>query len=118
MPTNWQNAASWFWCRMPSTSVRNVWTRGRSQTASPPILPDWKAGSEAYIRAFNAFANRHEELTAKTIFAAGATWPGILFQGDRASLDYLLTRPEVDSSRIGCMGLSIRGLPVRPSLCP
>jgi len=46
---------------------------------------------------------------AKTMFAAGATWPGILFQGDRASVDYLVTRPEVDPSRIGCIGLSIGG---------
>ena len=61
------------------------------------------------IRTFNRFASSMETLTAKTIFTAGATWPGILFQGDRASVDYLLTRPEVDPARIGCMGLSIGG---------
>ena len=42
-----------------------------------------------------------ETLTAKTIFISGTTWPGILFQDDRASVDYLLTRPEVDPDRIG-----------------
>ena len=61
------------------------------------------------IQAFNRFASSHEQLTAKTIFTAGSTWPGILFQGDRASVDYLLTRPEVDPERIGCIGLSIGG---------
>lgn len=61
------------------------------------------------IQRFNRFASSHETLMAKTIFTAGATWPGILFQGDRASIDYLLTRPEVDGNRIGCMGLSIGG---------
>jgi len=61
------------------------------------------------IHRFNRFANSHETLMAKTIFTAGATWPGILFQGDRASVDYLLTRPEVDGDRIGCIGLSIGG---------
>jgi dienelactone hydrolase len=30
-------------------------------------------------------------------------------QGDIASVDYLVTRPEVDAARIGCMGLSIGG---------
>lgn len=88
-----------------------------SQRLEPASLPDQFAkelqslepGTDPYISAFNRMAGRHEELTAKTIFTAGATWPGILFQGDRASLDYLLTRPEVDPERVGCMGLSIGG---------
>ena len=61
------------------------------------------------IRTFNRFASTMETLTAKTIFTSGSTWPGILFQGDRASVDYLLTRPEVDPDHIGCIGLSIGG---------
>lgn len=68
-----------------------------------------KPGTDDYIRTFNMVAARHEELTAKSIFDAGSTWPGILFQGDIASVDYLVTRPEVDKERIGCMGLSIGG---------
>jgi len=43
---------------------------------------------------------------ARTIFVAGSTWAGIFVKGDRGSLDYLLTRPEVDPNRVGCMGLS------------
>ncbi len=66
-------------------------------------------GSNDYVQKFNPIAARHEDLMAKTMFAAGTTWPGILFQGDRASVDYLVTRPEVDPSRIGCIGLSIGG---------
>lgn len=88
-----------------------------SQRIDPDTLPDRftmalrreQPGSDGYIRAFHALASQHESLLAKTIFSAGATWPGILLQGDRASVDYLLTRPEVDPNRIGCMGLSIGG---------
>jgi len=88
-----------------------------SQRLDPATLPEeyqatvagLEPGSDAYVRAYQGLAGRHEELTAKTIFDTGTTWPGILFQGDRASVDYLLTRPEVDPERIGCMGLSIGG---------
>jgi len=72
-------------------------------------LREVEPGSNAYVHRFNPIAGRHEDLIAKTIFAAGTTWPGILFQGDRASVDYLLTRPEVDPDKIGCIGLSIGG---------
>ena len=68
-----------------------------------------KPDSDAYIEEFNRMASDHETLVAKTIFTAGTTWPGILLQGDRASVDYLLTRDEVDPQRIGCIGLSIGG---------
>lgn len=88
-----------------------------SQRIQPDSMPEeriadlkkYTPGSDDYIRTFNMYSGRQEELTAKSIFAAGSTWPGILFQGDRASVDYLLTRPEVDPNRIGCMGLSIGG---------
>lgn len=66
-------------------------------------------GTDEYIRAANSLLGAHEHLVAKTIFTAGVTWPGLLFYDDRKSVDYLLTRPEVDPARIGCLGLSIGG---------
>jgi len=73
------------------------------------VLDGLTPGTNEFVLAFNKFANTHETLTAKTIFTAGTTWPGILFHGDRIAVDYLLSRPEVDPERIGCMGLSIGG---------
>jgi dienelactone hydrolase len=61
------------------------------------------------IATFNRFCSAHENILARYLFGSGTTWPGILFHGDRVSVDYLLTRPEVDPLRIGCMGLSIGG---------
>jgi dienelactone hydrolase len=67
-------------------------------------------GSEKYIAAYNEFAGEHEHLIAKTLLAAGTTWPGVFSYEDRRSVDYLLTRKEVDPERIGCGGLSGGGL--------
>ncbi|REL33011.1 hypothetical protein DYD21_13860 [Rhodohalobacter sp. SW132] len=62
------------------------------------------------IDAFNNLASKHEIPMQKTILTAGTTWPGIMLQGDRRAIDFLLSRSEVDSSRIGVMGLSLGGL--------
>ena len=69
-----------------------------------------KSGTREWIAAVNSLCSRYEQLTAKTIFAAGATWPGLLTWDDMRSLDYLCSRPEVDGRRIGCLGLSLGGL--------
>lgn len=37
---------------------------------------------------------------------AGVTWAGINFWDDSRCIDYLVSRPEVDSARIGCVGQS------------
>ena len=37
---------------------------------------------------------------------AGTTWMGVNFWDDSRCVDYLISRPEVDSERIGCTGLS------------
>lgn len=66
--------------------------------------------SQEYIQTYNQLASELENLIAKTIFTAGSTWPGIFTYEDRRSVDYLLTRPEIDPSRIGCGGLSGGGL--------
>jgi len=72
-------------------------------------LEKLKLGSDEYIKAYQFVIGRHEELVAKTIFTSGVTWPGIMVHSDRVALSYLLSRPEVDKDKIGCIGLSIGG---------
>ncbi|HVE52385.1 MAG TPA: alpha/beta hydrolase family protein [Ramlibacter sp.] len=61
------------------------------------------------IQAFNARASQNEALVARSLFTAGITWPGVLLWDDIRTLDYLASRPEVDASRLGCVGLSVGG---------
>lgn len=67
-------------------------------------------GSNAWFEEINNACGNYENLMAKSIFTAGATWPGILNWDDRRAVDYLCSRIEVDTSRIGAVGLSIGGL--------
>lgn len=73
-------------------------------------LPSLAADSAERIAAENRVASAMEVVVAKTLLAAGASWPGVLAWDDRRTIDYLVTRPEVDAERIGCIGLSGGGL--------
>ncbi len=74
---------------------------------------DWRERSATIpserIVAFNQRTGQNEQLVGRTIFAAGFTWPGVMFWDDLRTVDYLVTRPEVDKNRIGCVGLSVGG---------
>jgi dienelactone hydrolase len=80
--------------------VREAFHTARAQ---PP-------GSREWIAAVNRVCSFYEHLTAKTLTAAGATWPGLLAWDDRRTVDYLCARADVDPERIGCVGLSVGGL--------
>ncbi len=75
---------------------------------------DWRERSRSIsavrIAAFNQRAGQSEQLVGRTIFSAGFTWAGVIFWDDVRTVDYLLTRPEVDPKRIACVGLSVGGL--------
>lgn len=66
--------------------------------------------SSEEIKAYNRWAGDHEDIMAKSLFSAGTTWPGVFVAEDRRALDYLASRPDVDSSRLGCAGLSGGGM--------
>lgn len=59
------------------------------------------------IRTANRRAARGESTLTKSLFWAGTTWQGIGCWDDMRTVEYLTTRPEVDSGRIGCLGISM-----------
>jgi dienelactone hydrolase len=67
-------------------------------------------GSEQWISLLNRISARMEDVVAKSLYWAGMTWPGILAWDDMRTVDFLLTRPEVDGERLGCVGLSMGGM--------
>jgi dienelactone hydrolase len=62
------------------------------------------------IWAYNGWAGGHESVVARALFDAGTTWPGMTLAEDQRALDVLCARPDVDSRRVGCGGLSGGGM--------
>ena len=61
------------------------------------------------VRVLNLACRSKETTLAKSMAWAGLTWPGIVFWDDIRTVDYLVSRPEVDPNRIGCLGVSMGG---------
>ena len=66
----------------------------------------YSVGDVAFL---NQRCHAKETTLVKSLVYAGATWPGIVVWDDIRTIDYLLTRPEVDPQRIGCNGISMGG---------
>lgn len=62
------------------------------------------------IKAYNAWANHHEQTMSRSLFSAGTTWTGVFYAEDKKALDILCAREDVDNQRVGCCGLSGGGL--------
>ncbi len=58
------------------------------------------------VAQYNAAAAHHEHIVEKYCNLLGTTLAGVVSHEDRIALNYLLSRPEVDSRRVGCCGLS------------
>lgn len=61
------------------------------------------------VQLLNQQCRGKESTLAKSMVFAGLTWPGIVFWDDMRTVDYLVSRPEVDPQRIGCVGISMGG---------
>ncbi|MHA6249328.1 dienelactone hydrolase family protein [Pontibacter sp. CAU 1760] len=90
-----------------------------SQKLDPALLVDARgyaekaaeADASERIKVYNKqVAGPNEVAMNKTILTAGTTWLGMIAQNDRAAVDFLLSRPEVNPEKIGCIGLSLGGL--------
>ena len=66
------------------------------------------------VAAFNRRAGQNEQLVGRTIYSAGFTWSGVMFWDDVRTVDYLITRPEVDPRPDRLRGAVGR----RPALLP
>jgi dienelactone hydrolase len=75
----------------------------------PPAYRDPRSMTNDEVAAFNRRSQQSEQLVARSLFTAGITWPGVVLWDDLRTVDYLITRPEVDPKRIGCVGLSVGG---------
>lgn len=65
--------------------------------------------SEEDAAYLNGKCRGKETTLAKSLAFAGITWPGIVCWDDIRTVDYLVSRPEVDPERIGCCGISMGG---------
>jgi hypothetical protein len=61
------------------------------------------------VNRLNQVCRGKESTIVKGLCYAGLTWPGIVFWDDIRTVDYLVSRPEVDPKRIGCLGISMGG---------
>lgn len=61
------------------------------------------------VTRLNQVCRGKESTLAKTLTVLGMSWPGLVAWDDMRTVDYLVTRPEVDPDRIGCVGVSFGG---------
>jgi dienelactone hydrolase len=58
------------------------------------------------MERYNIAAHFHEHWVSKYCNILGTNMAGVVSFEDRVALNYLLSRPDVDAQRVGCMGLS------------
>ena len=76
---------------------------------APALRERLPALTSSDIDAFHQRCSQNEQLLARSLLTAGATWPGVVLWDDIRTVDYLASRPDVNPKRIGCVGLSVGG---------
>ncbi len=78
--------------------------RQNAEAILKSTLPE--GGPPAEVVLYNQAAGEHEHLVAKYCNLLGASLAGVVAHEDRIAINYLLSRPEVDPHKVGCLGLS------------
>jgi dienelactone hydrolase len=63
-------------------------------------------GTPLEVERYHKAADQHEHVVAKYLNLLGTCLGGVVSRDDRVAFNYLLSRPEVDPQRAGCLGLS------------
>lgn len=70
---------------------------------------DRSAYSPEVVRELNLRCREKANTFVKSMNWLGMSWPGIVTRDDMRTVDLLSSLPEVDSNRIGCLGVSFGG---------
>lgn len=101
--------ADWFASKGYAVIVIDAYFFGRRAPRGLAGLPesfDAAALDEATLKRYDAIVRDQLYLGVRQFNWAGTTWAGANFADDSRSVDYLLSRKEVDPKRIGVTGLS------------
>lgn len=72
------------------------------------VMREWQPDgfTPSEVQEYNEAAAQHEYLVEKYCALLGTSMAGVVCYEDRVALNYLLSRPEVDTQHVGCIGLS------------
>ena len=83
------------------------WTKFLTELQEPTWTAERMGATPHEIWKYNTAAGLHEHLILeKYCTLMGTSMAGMVCYEDRVALNYLLSRPEVNSEKVGCIGLS------------
>jgi dienelactone hydrolase len=107
--TSGRALADWFASQGYAVIVIDAYHFGRRAPRGLNGLPEAYDPAKldvATLKRYDSLARDNLYLGVRQLNWAGTTWAGVNLGDDSRSVDYLLSRKEVDPQRIGCTGLS------------